>query len=232
MQLKLITSVAPAVAGILKLAVVALSADWLIKINGAVRSEAWQDQPLGAVEVVAPCNVITTVQVLAPRVNLPATAPPVVLETEQPVVVNFVPPETMPPPKVPVTVVLEKSSALPPPDKSLITKLPTKPEGFTPTAQSPAAPWAISVDRYPVLTKPLVVVLTTSTTPKLSVPKTVSVLLGVAVPMPTLLLERDNTSAKVPAVRQLNSNEPVVVAVVTSEIAQDETVDPAPLPLK
>jgi hypothetical protein len=56
-----------------------------------VSSFAWQDQPLVAVSPVAPFMVMTALQLLAPRVNLPAVAPPVVLLIEQPVVVNFVP---------------------------------------------------------------------------------------------------------------------------------------------
>lgn len=97
MQLKLITSVAPAPAGTLKLAVVVLSADCSTKIVGAVRSLAEQCQPLVAVAPVAPFIVTTTVQVLAPSVNFPAVAPPVVDETEQPDVVNLVPTEASPP---------------------------------------------------------------------------------------------------------------------------------------
>lgn len=64
-----------------------------ISMVGAVRSCAWQDQPFGAVAPVAPAIVMTTVQVLAPRVITPAAAPPVVEDTEHPDVVNFVPPE-------------------------------------------------------------------------------------------------------------------------------------------
>lgn len=73
--------------------VVALTADWLTRFAGVVRSEAAQDQPFGAVNPVAPFMVITTVQApVVPLVRVPAVAPPVVAETEQPEVVNFVPP--------------------------------------------------------------------------------------------------------------------------------------------
>lgn len=62
-----------------------------IKMVGAVLSWAWHDQPFEAVSPVAPLIVITTVQEFAPRVRMPAAAPPVVEDTEHPEVVNFVP---------------------------------------------------------------------------------------------------------------------------------------------
>lgn len=62
-----------------------------IKIVGAVRSRAVHDQPFVAVKPVAPFRVTTTVQEFAPSVKVPAEAPPVDDETEQPEVVNFVP---------------------------------------------------------------------------------------------------------------------------------------------
>lgn len=64
-----------------------------ISTVGAVRSCAWQLHPFGAVAPVAPLIVTTTVHVLAPSVNVPAAAPPVVADTEHPDVVNLVPPE-------------------------------------------------------------------------------------------------------------------------------------------
>ena len=92
MQLKLITSVAPAPAGMVMEAVVELLLDSPpIKIVGAVRSCAWQVHPFVAVNPDAPFMVITTVQLFAPRVKIPAVAPPVVELTAQPDVVNFVP---------------------------------------------------------------------------------------------------------------------------------------------
>jgi len=48
------------------------------------------------VNPVAPFIVTTTVQLFAPTVNVPAVAPPVVAETEHPVVVNLVPLEINP----------------------------------------------------------------------------------------------------------------------------------------
>lgn len=96
MQEKSITSVAPAPAGMLKLAVVVLLVDSDIKTVVAVSSLARHAHPLAEVKPVAPFIVMTAVQVLAPRVNLPAVAPPVVEEMEHPDVVNFVPALTIP----------------------------------------------------------------------------------------------------------------------------------------
>ena len=60
-----------------------------------VSSFAWQLHPLAAVNPVAPFIVMTTVQLFAPIVNLPADAPPAVELIEvQPVAVNFVPPDS------------------------------------------------------------------------------------------------------------------------------------------
>lgn len=86
----------PAVTGIEKLAVVDELADCVIKIVKALVSSAAHDQPVGAVSPVAPLIVITAVHVFAPTVNVPAAAPPVVAEIEQPLVVNFVPLEINP----------------------------------------------------------------------------------------------------------------------------------------
>lgn len=97
MHEKLITSVAPVVTGIVKLAVVVVLDDSPpIKSAGVVLSCAEHVQPLGAVNPVAPFIVTITVQTFAPSVNVPAVAPPVVAETEQPEVVNFVPLEMTP----------------------------------------------------------------------------------------------------------------------------------------
>lgn len=88
---------APAPEGIVKLAVaVVLDDSPPIRTIGAVLSCAWQDQPLGAVRPVAPFMVTMAVQLLAPRVNMPAVAPPVVADIEQPLVVNLVPLDTFP----------------------------------------------------------------------------------------------------------------------------------------
>src|SRR6267378_3580089 len=90
------TSVAPAVTGMVKEAVVVVLDDSPPNnIVGAVRSCAWHVQPFGAVDPVAPFIVTTTVQEFAPNVIIPAEDPPVVEETEQPDVVNLVPASAM-----------------------------------------------------------------------------------------------------------------------------------------
>ena len=77
MQLKEITSVVPAPAGIVMDAVVVVLDDSPpISTVGAVLSCAAHVQPVGAVIPVAPLSVTTTVQEFAPSVNVPAVAPP------------------------------------------------------------------------------------------------------------------------------------------------------------
>lgn len=94
MQLNEITSVVPAPTGIVKVAVVVVDEDSPpISVVAAVRSCTAHVHPVGAVN---PPIVTITLQVFAPNVRIPAVAPPVVEETEHPLVVNFVPLETMP----------------------------------------------------------------------------------------------------------------------------------------
>jgi hypothetical protein len=95
---KSITSVVPAVPGTLSVAVVV---EFAVKYKpvlpaAVVSSLAWQDHPLDEVKPPDPFIVMTTEQMFAPMVNLPAEPPPVVEETEQPLVANFVPPDSYP----------------------------------------------------------------------------------------------------------------------------------------
>ena len=93
MQAKSITSVVPAELFTMKLTVVALLSVSCTEKTVAVSSLTEHAHPFVAANPVAPFIVTTTVQEFAPNVIFPAVAPPNVEETEQPEVVNFVPPD-------------------------------------------------------------------------------------------------------------------------------------------
>lgn len=80
-----------------KVAVVVVEPLSPIKRVVLVSSFTQHDQPLVAVEEFP--IVITTEQVLAPKVNFPAVAPPTVVPFEHPEAVNFVPALTKAAPK-------------------------------------------------------------------------------------------------------------------------------------